>query len=27
LPQELKEALLRQCSEQLGCSEQAYTEP
>ena len=27
LPRELKEALLRQCSEQLGCSEQAYTEP
>ena len=26
LPQELKEALLRQCSEQLGCPEQTYTE-
>ena len=26
LPQELKEALLRQCSEQLGCAEQTHTE-
>jgi hypothetical protein len=27
LPLELKEALLRQCSEQLGCPEQAHSEP